>query len=114
MEENAKVTNQEEKSAPKLVEEEPVVTYHEMKVGRKTLKYTATTGILPIKNHETGEIEATVFFIAYRKEGEEGRPLMFSFNGGPGSSRARTTRRGRSRPPCSSSPTARRAKRGGR
>ena len=86
MEENAKVTNQEEKSAPKLVEEEPVVTYHEMKVGRKTLKYTATTGILPIKNHETGEIEATVFFIAYRKEGEEGRPLMFSFNGGPGSS----------------------------
>jgi len=69
-------------------EEAPVVTKHEIKVGGRTLPYTVTTGLLPIKN-DTGETEAHIFFIAYTADNVENRaarPLMFSFNGGPGSS----------------------------
>ena len=65
----------------------PVVTQHEIMVGGKPLKYKVTTGKLPIKN-EQGETEAEIFFMAYTVDhagGPETRPLMFSFNGGPGS-----------------------------
>src|SRR6476646_4545537 len=64
----------------------PVVTHHEIHVGGKTLRYTATTGMMPLKNNDTGEVEAHIFFIAYTLDGQnEHRPLTFSFNGGPGS-----------------------------
>ncbi|HEY6968396.1 MAG TPA: peptidase S10 [Candidatus Angelobacter sp.] len=63
----------------------PVVTHHEIHVGGKTLRYTATAGMMPIHNTD-GELEANMFFIAYTLEGQnERRPLTFSFNGGPGS-----------------------------
>lgn len=68
-------------------EEKPVVTHHEIRVGGKPLPYTVTTGMLPIKNN-TGETEANMFFMAYTADNVAGgakRPLMFSFNGGPGS-----------------------------
>jgi len=73
---------------PSAVEDKPVVTKHEISVGGKLLKYTATTGLMPIKN-QAGETEANIFFIAYtldHAEGAPARPLLFSFNGGPGSS----------------------------
>src|SRR5437764_5502234 len=38
-------------------EEPPVVTRHEVRVGGRTLRYTATTGMMPIKNRD-GETEA--------------------------------------------------------
>jgi len=65
----------------------PIVTHHEARVGGKVLHYTATTGTLPLKNTDTGEVEAHIFFIAYTLDGQQGaqRPLTFSFNGGPGS-----------------------------
>jgi carboxypeptidase C (cathepsin A) len=69
------------------VDEIPVVTKHEIKVGGKTLKYTATAGMMPIKN-QSGETEAHIFFMAYTLDETSHRaprPLMFSFNGGPGS-----------------------------
>src|ERR1043166_3735043 len=68
-------------------EEPPVVTHHEIRAGGKVLRYTATTGMMPIKNRE-GETEARIFFMAYTLEdagGRNRRPLTFSFNGGPGS-----------------------------
>src|SRR5689334_8356752 len=68
-------------------EEPPVVTRHEIHVGGTVLKYTATTGMMPIKNRD-GETEARMFFMSYvldRPEGGARRPLTFSFNGGPGS-----------------------------
>src|SRR6202165_3250809 len=68
-------------------EEPPVVTHHEITVGGKTLRYTATVGMMPIKNRD-GETEARIFFMAYtlNDAGARGRrPLTFSFNGGPGS-----------------------------
>jgi carboxypeptidase C (cathepsin A) len=68
-------------------EQPPVVTHHEVKVGGKTLRYTTTTGMMPLKNVDTGEVEAHIFYMAYTLDGQsaEHRPLTFSFNGGPGS-----------------------------
>src|SRR6185436_6750721 len=79
----------ESKSAEKPSEkdEPPVVTHHEITAGGKLLKYTATTGMMPIRNAK-GETEAHIFFMAYTLDGvadSNRRPLMFSFNGGPGS-----------------------------
>src|SRR6476661_5595420 len=75
---------QETKKEP--AEVPPIVTHHEIHVGGKTLHYTATTGMMPLKNNDTGEVEAHIFFIAYTLDGQnEHRPLTFSFNGGPGS-----------------------------
>ena len=68
-------------------EESPVVTKHEIRVGSRTLRYTATTGMMLIKSRD-GETEARMFFMAYTLDdaGARGRrPLTFSFNGGPGS-----------------------------
>lgn len=75
----------------KAEETPPVVTHHAIAVGGRTLRYTVTTGMLPIRNEKDDKEEAKVFFIAYtldRESGEDAseRPLMFSFNGGPGSS----------------------------
>src|SRR5947207_9387438 len=69
-------------------EEVPVVTHHEIRAGGRTLRYTATAGMMPIKNRD-GETEARIFFMAYTLDeggpGNNRRPLTFSFNGGPGS-----------------------------
>jgi carboxypeptidase C (cathepsin A) len=64
----------------------PVVTHHQITLDGKALKYTATTGRLPIKRGD-GKIEAEMFFVAYTLDGQdpEKRPLTFAFNGGPGS-----------------------------
>lgn len=65
----------------------PVVTKHSIRVGSRTLNYTVTAGFMPIKNRE-GELEARIFFQAYTLDSainQKNRPLMFSFNGGPGS-----------------------------
>ncbi len=76
---------QEQPTPP--AEEPPVVTKHEVRVGGTTLRYTATAGLMPIKNRE-GEIEARMYFTSYsvdRGDGGQRRPLTFAFNGGPGS-----------------------------
>jgi carboxypeptidase C (cathepsin A) len=64
----------------------PVVTHHQATVDGKLLKYTATTGRLPLKRGD-GKIEAEMFFVAYTLDGQDAarRPLTFAFNGGPGS-----------------------------
>ena len=67
--------------------DEPVVTNHELEVGDETLKYTATTGMIPLENSE-GKEQARIFYVAYTKDDagpKRERPLMFCFNGGPGS-----------------------------
>jgi carboxypeptidase C (cathepsin A) len=70
-------------------DEPPVITKHEIKLDERVVKYTVTTGMMPIKNQVSGETEARMFFMAYTLDGVSDpskRPLMFSFNGGPGSS----------------------------
>ena len=72
-----------------LVESPPVVTRHTIRVRGATIGYTATTGMLPIRNDTTGVIEGGIFFVAYNRDGagdQSTRPLTFVFNGGPGSS----------------------------
>ena len=69
------------------VSEQPIVTHHEITVHGQPLKYTVTTGMMPLKN-EAGDTEGHIFFMAYTRDGMTNmaqRPLMFSFNGGPGS-----------------------------
>ena len=67
-------------------EEPPVVTKHSTRIGGRQLNYTVTTGFMPIKNATSGDTEARIFFIAYTLDNAPtNRPLMFSFNGGPGS-----------------------------
>src|SRR5256714_9205278 len=76
----------QERPSP-VPEESPVVTHHSINVGGKELRYTATVGMMPIKNRD-GETEARIFFMAYTLDGvsdRQKRPLTFSFNGGPGS-----------------------------
>ena len=70
-----------------MTEVAPVVTHHQITVDGKLLKYSATTGRLPIKRGD-GKIEAEMFFVAYTLDGQDAakRPVTFAFNGGPGSS----------------------------
>ena len=69
-----------------MLDEPNSVTKHSMRVGSRNLNYTVTTGFMPIINDKTGETEAKLFFMAYTLDNPPAkRPLMFSFNGGPGS-----------------------------
>lgn len=65
-------------------DQDPVVTRHRL----GEMEYEASVGMLPLKD-EFGEVEAGVFFISYTRldtHDQPQRPIMFSFNGGPGSS----------------------------
>ncbi len=59
------------------------ITNHTMQLESGPLNYTAITGTLPLINDE-GEITAEIFFIGYKKDGEQDRPVTFFFPGGPG------------------------------
>ena len=64
------------------------VTKHNIKIDGKLINYTATAGTLILKN-DKDEPVAAFGFIAYTKDGEtdlQKRPVMFAYNGGPGSS----------------------------
>jgi len=65
------------------------VTKHQIRIGGTTLAYTATAGTMLIKNDKDEPI-ALFGFTAYVKEGADPRtrPLMFAYNGGPGSASA--------------------------
>ncbi len=72
---------------PLVVPTAPSVTQHTIKVGGKVLNYTATAAVMPMKD-ENGKLLANMFYIAYTLNGvpdRTKRPLLFSFNGGPGS-----------------------------
>ncbi|MFN0105836.1 MAG: S10 family peptidase [Bryobacteraceae bacterium] len=70
---------------PTPAEPGPIARKHSVTLNGKALNYTTTTGRLPITNDQ-GDVEAHMFFVAYTLENPPAkRPLMFSFNGGPGS-----------------------------
>ncbi len=76
-----------------------VETHKTITIGKKEIRYTVTAGTIVLKEEsekkgeKEGESEgekakATVFFVAYTKDGvsdKSKRPVSFSFNGGPGS-----------------------------
>jgi len=79
------------------LQERLVTTEHKLKLGRRTLEYTATCGTLMMREDEAGKDgersadkpRAALFFVAYTLKNDKGakpRPVTFSFNGGPGSS----------------------------
>ena len=75
-----------EKAAAEIKEEAPVITSHQLELDGATLDYQATVGQMPLKD-ERGKIIAQIFYTAYTLDSEESqsRPLIFVFNGGPGS-----------------------------
>ncbi|HJV67190.1 MAG TPA: peptidase S10, partial [Geomonas sp.] len=71
---------------PQLLPSKNTVTRHKLRIGGKEIVYSATAGELPLQT-ESGEIEARIFYVAYKAEAKGGakrRPLLFIFNGGPG------------------------------
>ena len=68
------------------------VTEHQIQIADKPLSYTATAGTLQLKDGQE-KPKASMFFVAYTAKPEAKandadniRPVMFCFNGGPGSS----------------------------
>src|SRR5947207_2795537 len=66
-------------------EEKISQTSHTIRIDGREIRYTATTGTLPIRLDD-GKVAARMFFVAYSKDGEDvkTRPLAFLYNGGPG------------------------------
>lgn len=90
---DASTTNTDQTKAagdgpPAPLTEERVETKHTVTVNGVPLDYQAVAGTLVLKD-EKGKDKASVFYVAYLKEGvtDPGqRSVTFSFNGGPGSS----------------------------
>lgn len=74
-------------AATPIPPEKTVATHHEVTLGGKTLKYTATAGTLLIRDEEDKPY-GSIFYVAYTLDGAEpaSRPVSFLYNGGPGSS----------------------------
>jgi carboxypeptidase C (cathepsin A) len=67
---------------------ESSVTQHHLSAGGKSLDYTATAGTLVIRDDEDKPI-ANIGYVAYTRRDTKDlsqRPVLFAFNGGPGSS----------------------------
>lgn len=70
-----------------IVPESSVITNHTVTIKGKTVPYKATTGTLPVWDEE-GKPIAGLFYTYYERtdvSNNESRPLVISFNGGPGS-----------------------------
>ncbi len=70
------------------VEDRLVTTQHKAMIGGKEIRYTATAGTLVLRE-EQGKPRASIFFVAYARDGIQDRarrPVTFAYNGGPGSS----------------------------
>ena len=65
------------------------VTQHKARIGGAVIAYTATAGTMLMKNDEEEPI-ALFGYTAYTRDGEDPRtrPIMFAYNGGPGSASA--------------------------
>jgi carboxypeptidase C (cathepsin A) len=70
-----------------MTEAAPTTTHHSVNVRGQTLSYTASAGMLPIRNPQTNSVEGGMYYVAYTKDGGNSstRPITFAFNGGPGS-----------------------------
>lgn len=74
---------------PPVPEAKTWVTQHKMTIGGASLSYTATAGTMQIRD-EKDEPVALFGYTAYTKDGADRvtRPLLFAYNGGPGSASA--------------------------
>jgi carboxypeptidase C (cathepsin A) len=96
----------EEKKESKEPKDNIVTTRHSVSIGGRKIKYTATSGTMVLKEesekggdakneNEGNKPKAEIYFTAYTldrdkavsdAEHRKNRPIMFAFNGGPGSS----------------------------
>jgi len=79
-------SSNEEPDKQPIPEAKVATTQHEIKLGAKTINYTATAGTMLMKNKK-GQPVALMGYTAYTVNGKNtaNRPLMFAYNGGPGS-----------------------------
>ncbi len=71
----------------KLAADETVTTEHRVTIKGERVEYTATAGTQPVFD-ESGDAIAALHYTYYQREGVKdraNRPLLISFNGGPGS-----------------------------
>ena len=82
-------------TTPAAPKDDVVSSRHTLRIGRRTLRYTATTGRVVLRDevHEDGKFagfrpKAEMSLTAYVVDAPAGanRPVTFAFNGGPGSS----------------------------
>ena len=76
------------KEKAKEPEEKLVPSKHTVTIDGNEISYTATVGTILLRD-EDDKPTASIFYIAYTRDGVKemrGRPVTFSFNGGPGSS----------------------------
>lgn len=76
------------KAAPPTLKERVSKSKHTVVIDGQEIAYTATAGTMILKDEE-GKPKASLFYVAYMRDGVEDvaqRPITFSFNGGPGSS----------------------------
>ncbi|WP_158905394.1 S10 family peptidase [Burkholderia sp. L27(2015)] len=68
--------------------ENAAITHHSIKLGGKTIAYTATAGHLVTVDASSSLPNAKIFYVAFTAQGHarEARPVTFFYNGGPGSS----------------------------
>ncbi|QOY88968.1 S10 family peptidase [Paludibaculum fermentans] len=79
-------TSTSEPATAPIPKETSSVTRHQLDLGGKTLKYTATAGTLHIPGADETPY-GSIFFVAYTLDDAEParRPVTFLYNGGPGS-----------------------------
>ncbi|MGO4341356.1 S10 family peptidase [Pedococcus sp. 2YAF34] len=91
----ATVTTTTDTTTPAPPEDDLVETHHTLAVGRRRLRYTATTGRVVLReevfedsvfkgHHAKAELSITSYVVD--TPGTTQRPVTFAFNGGPGSS----------------------------
>ena len=86
--ENGDTSKEADKKPPEHHDDAVVVTHHSTTVDGKPLDYTATAGRIVLKEDDDTK-KASFFFTAYTLDGVDDpatRPIVFAFNGGPGSS----------------------------
>ncbi|MGD8357256.1 MAG: peptidase S10 [Lysobacterales bacterium] len=73
-------------AAKDVPEAQQWTSQHELKIGGKTVRYTATAGTMLMRNDKDEPI-ALFGYTAYTADGADPgkRPIMFAYNGGPGS-----------------------------
>jgi carboxypeptidase C (cathepsin A) len=84
---SAAETDGKDKDDPTEIPEAKVsVTEHQAKIGGRNVKFTVTAGTM-LMNNDKGEPHALFGYTAYVNDSADkgNRPLMFAYNGGPGS-----------------------------
>ena len=75
-----------EGAVTKAPEAEVFTSKHQLTLGGRTIRYTATAGTMLMRNVEGAPV-ALFGYTAYTEDGADpaGRPILFAYNGGPGS-----------------------------